>query len=155
MTPVMDAVEDEWKRKLRERPVDAAPALQSQAGKPRKSRQPKRVLIVEDDIDSARSMFMLLEDMGHTAEYVINGYVAVDRVLRFRPDFVLLDLGLPDIDGFDVCRRIKAHPELRHVRVIVITGYAHDEHRIRSNAAGSELHLVKPVPAAVLEYLLG
>ena len=151
----LDVADDDWRRKLRERPVDAAPTLQSDAGKPRKTRRPKRVLIVEDDIDSARSMFMLLEDMGHTVEYAINGYVAVDRVLRFRPDFVLLDLGLPDIDGFDVCRRIKAHAELRHVRVIVITGYANDEYRVRSNAAGCELHLVKPVATSVIEYLLG
>src|SRR3954462_4052671 len=151
----MDTAQDDWKRRLRERPTDATPALQNEAGKPRKTRQPKRVLIVEDDLDSARSMFMLLEDMGHTVEYVINGYVAVDRVLRFRPDFVLLDLGLPDIDGFDVCRRIKAHAELNHVRVIVITGYANDEYRVRSNAAGCELHLVKPVATAVIEHLLG
>jgi CheY-like chemotaxis protein len=150
-----DLAEDDWKRRLRVRSSGAAAALQAASGKPRKSRQPKRVLIVEDDIDSARSMFMLLEDMGHTVEYVINGYVAVDRVLRFRPDFVLLDLGLPDIDGFEVCRAIKAHAELKHVRVIVLTGYAQDEYRIRSNAAGCELHLVKPVPTAVIEYLLG
>jgi len=155
VTVQLDLADDDWRRKLRERPVGAMPTLQSQGGKPRKTQRPKRVLIVEDDIDSARSMFMLLEDMGHTVEYAINGYVAVDRVLRFRPDFVLLDLGLPDIDGFDVCRRIKAHAELKHVRVIVITGYANDEYRVRSNAAGCELHLVKPVATAVIEYLLG
>jgi CheY-like chemotaxis protein len=130
------------------------PALNPREGRPAKSQNPKRVLIVEDDLDSARSMYLLVQDMGHTAEYVINGYVAVDYVRRFRPDVILLDLGLPDLDGFEVCSRIKQDPELRHIRVIVITGYAQERHRARSKAVGCELHLLKPVPARVIEQIL-
>lgn len=130
------------------------PALNPAEGRPAKTQNPKRVLIVEDDLDSARSMYLLVQDMGHTAEYVINGYVAVDYIRRFRPDVVLLDLGLPDLDGFEVCSRIKQDPETRHVRVIVITGYAQDYHRSRSKAVGCEMHLLKPVPARVIEQIL-
>ena len=123
--------------------------------KPRRSASPKRVLIVEDDLDSARSMYMLLEEMGHTADYAINGYVAYDVAKKFRPDIVLLDIGLPGPNGFEVCERIKADPGIKHARIIVITGYNNDEFRIRSQKAGVELHLVKPVPASVLDHLLG
>src|SRR5215831_3217070 len=96
------AAEERW-RWLR--PEKQPPAVDALAGRPVKTQNPKRVLIVEDDLDSARSMYLLVQDMGHTAEYVINGYVAVDYVRRFRPDIILLDLGLPDLDGFEVCSR--------------------------------------------------
>src|SRR5215831_8477750 len=130
------------------------PALSGEL-KPRKTAHPKRVLIVEDDLDSARSMFMLLEDMGHTADYAMNGYVAFDVAKKFRPDIVLLDIGLPGPTGFDVCERIKADPYIGQARIIVITGYSNEEFRLRSRETGCELHLVKPVPASVLEHLLG
>jgi len=100
-------------------------------------------------------MYVLLEDMGHTANYAINGYVAFDVAKAFQPDVIFLDLGLPGPNGFDVCERMKADPDLKHVRVIVITGYSDDEFRIRSQQIGCELHLIKPVPASVIEHLLG
>jgi len=100
-------------------------------------------------------MFMLLQDMGHDADYAINGYVAFDVAKRFRPDVILLDIGLPGPDGLDVCERIKADPQLKAARVIVISGYASDEFRVRSHKAGCEVHLLKPVPASVIEHLLG
>jgi CheY-like chemotaxis protein len=151
----IDVAEDEWKRRLRQRPPAPTPTIISRPSNPKKTKNPKRVLIVEDDIDSARSLLMLVEDMGHTADYVINGYVAMEHVRRFRPDVVFLDIGLPDLNGFEVCKLIKDDPELKHTRVIVVTGYAHDEYRIRSSAAGCELHLIKPVPASVFEHVLG
>jgi CheY-like chemotaxis protein len=135
-------------------PRSAGPALQYSGFGPKKCVNPKRVLIVEDHLDSARSMCMLVAEMGHTADYAINGYAGVDLMRRFRPDVILLDLGLPGIDGFEVCRRIKGDASLKHVRVIVITGYAQEEHRVRSLAAGCEVHLIKPVPTAVIEHLL-
>lgn len=116
---------------------------------------PKRILVVEDNLDSVHSLAFLLIDMGHTVEYAINGYVALDVAKRFRPDFVLLDLGLPGIDGFEVCRRMKQDPELRRVRVVALTAFSQDEYRERAAKAGCELYLVKPVQAAVLEHLFG
>lgn len=93
--------------------------------------------------------------MGHSVQYAINGYAALEIARKFRPDVVLLDLGLPGLDGFEVCRRLRIDAELRNVKVIVITGYAGDEYRQHAEAAGCDLHLVKPVPAKTLEELLG
>jgi CheY-like chemotaxis protein len=121
----------------------------------KKTTVPKRVLIVEDNLDSVHSLALLVCDMGHTVEYAVNGYVALEIARRFHPDFVLLDLGLPGLDGFEVCSRIKQDRELQHARVVAITALAQDEHRVRSMAAGCELHIVKPVPIGVLEELLG
>ena len=116
---------------------------------------PKRILVVEDNLDSVHTLAFLLRDMGHIVEYAINGYVALDIAKRFRPDFVLLDLGLPGIDGFEVCRRMKHDPELRSVRVVALTAFSQDEYRERAAKAGCELYLVKPVEARVLEHLFG
>src|SRR5262249_6291421 len=78
----------------------------------RKSSAPKKVLVVEDNLDSVQVLVLLLQDMGHQVVYAINGNGALEVARRMRPDFVLLDLGLPGIDGFEVCRRIKADPAL-------------------------------------------
>jgi DNA-binding response OmpR family regulator len=121
----------------------------------KKTSAPKRVLVIEDHIDSARSLALLLADMGHEVEYAINGYVGLDLAVRFLPHFVLLDIGLPGMDGFEVCRRIKRKAVLEGTRVIAVTAWAQEEHRARSREAGCELHLVKPVPMQVLEELLG
>ena len=121
----------------------------------RKTTTPKRVLIVEDNLDSVHAMALLLTDMGHNVEYAINGYVGLEVARRFRPAFVLLDLGLPGWDGFEVCRQIKKDPELQRARVIAITAFGQDEYLARSRAVGFELHLVKPVPVWLLEELLG
>jgi len=147
--------DDSWRNVLRQQRRGRMLEDLGRSFASRKTEHPKRVLIVEDDLDAARGMFMLLQDMGHTANYAINGYVAFDVARSFRPDVILLDLGLPGPNGFDVCERIKADPELKHARVIVITGYASEEFRLRSQQAGCEMHLVKPVAASVIEHLLG
>jgi len=115
----------------------------------------KRVLVVEDNLDSVHTFAYLLNDMGHRVEYAINGYVALDIARRFRPDFVLLDLGLPGIDGFEVCRQMKRDPQLRSSRVVAITAFSQDGYRARAKEVGCELYLVKPVDMKVLEKLLG
>lgn len=112
----------------------------------------KRVLVVEDNLDTVHGLARLLKDDGHQVEFAINGYAAVEIAKKFRPDVVLLDLGLPGLNGFDVCIRIKTEPGLEHTRVIAVTAYAHDEHRVRSRAAGCEMHIVKPYdPAHLLD----
>ena len=121
----------------------------------KRTASPKRVLIVEDNLDSVHSLALLVADMGHTVDYAINGYVALEVARRFRPDFVLLDLALPGMDGFEVSTRITQIPELAHTRLIALTAFGQDEYRVRSLAAGCELHVVKPVPIWLLEELLG
>jgi CheY-like chemotaxis protein len=131
------------------------PVLRTVAAPIKKTAAPKRVLLVEDNLDSVRSLAYLLTDMGHIVEYAINGYVGLDIARRFKPEFILLDLGLPGMDGFEVCKRVKRVPGLEHTRVIALTAFSQDEYRQRSIAAGCELHIVKPVPVFVLEEVLG
>jgi CheY-like chemotaxis protein len=121
----------------------------------KKTTAPKRVLIIEDNLDSVHALALLVADIGHVVEYAINGYVGLEVARRFRPDIVLLDIGLPGLSGYEVCTRIKTNPELQKIRVVVVTAFAQDEYRLRSMQAGCELHLVKPVPIWVLEEVLG
>jgi CheY-like chemotaxis protein len=131
------------------------PVLQMAANAPlRRALKPRHVLVVEDNLDSVHSLVFLLRDMGHHVDYAINGYAALEIANRTRPEFIFLDLGLPGMDGFHVCTRIKADPALTATRVIAITGYAGEEYRVRSKAVGCELHFVKPVTPQVLEKIL-
>jgi CheY-like chemotaxis protein len=120
----------------------------------KKAIRPRHVLVVEDNLDSVHSLVFLLRDMGHHVDYAINGYAALDLASRIHPEFVLLDLGLPGMDGYHVCRRLKADPALKGIRVIAITGYSDQASRARSIGAGCEAHLVKPVTPPLLERLL-
>ncbi len=113
----------------------------------------RRVLVVEDDIDSARSLTWILRDMGHDVEYAINGYVAVDMAAKNHPEFVFLDLALPGMNGFEVCRRLKRTPGLEGTRVIAVTAYSQEEYRQRSKDAGCDGYIVKPLDLARLDEL--
>jgi CheY-like chemotaxis protein len=121
----------------------------------RKTSAPKKVLVVEDNLDSVQTLVLLLQDMGHQVVYAINGDGALEVAKHMRPDFVLLDLGLPGIDGFEVCRRIKADLALSAARVIAVTAYEGSQCRESSAAAGFDMHLVKPVSPRIFEELLG
>lgn len=114
----------------------------------------RRVLVVEDNLDTLRSTTLLLRDMGHEVDFAINGYAAMEAARRFKPEIIVLDLGLPGMDGFELCRRLKADAALRAVRVIAVTGYGQEECRVRSREAGCEAHLVKPVDPKVLQGLI-
>jgi len=120
----------------------------------RKAANPRRILVVEANLDGVHSLVPLLRDMGHEVEYAINGYAALDVASRLRPEIVLLDLNLPGLSGFDVCRRIKANPALKAARVIALTAYTQDEYRQRATAIGCEQYPVKPVDPHELERLL-
>jgi CheY-like chemotaxis protein len=114
----------------------------------------RRVLVIEDNLDTVRSLALLLREMGHEVEYAINGYAGLEVARRFEPDVVILDLGLPGMDGFDVCRRMKNDPDLKAVRVVALTGYAQDDYRERALKSGCEAHFVKPIDASTLEKIL-
>lgn len=103
---------------------------------------PRRVLVVEDNLDAVHSLVVLLRQDGHVVDFAINGYAALDVAQRFAPEVVLLDLGLPGLDGFDVCRRLKR--ALPDTRIVAVTAYETDEHRARARAAGCDLHVAKP-----------
>jgi CheY-like chemotaxis protein len=114
----------------------------------------RRVLVVEDNLDSVHSLVMLLREMGHRAEYAINGYAAIDAARKFRPDVVLLDLGLPGMDGFELCKRLKKEPGLEGVRIYSVTAYAQDEYRERALASGCDGHYLKPISMQQIAGLL-
>ena len=114
-----------------------------------------RVLVVDDDIDNARSLSFLFDVWGYQAEYAINGIVALSIAQRFLPDIVILDLKLPDTHGSQVTRQLRAHPGLRKARIVAITGSTKPEDRERALAAGCDEVLLKPVPIAAYERLLG
>jgi DNA-binding response OmpR family regulator len=114
----------------------------------------RRILVVEDDIDSARSLTWILRDMGHEVEYAINGYVAVDMAALFLPEFVFLDLQLPGLNGFEVCKRLKRQQGLEATRVFAVTAYGQEEYRQRSKDAGCDGYYVKPLDLGLLSSLL-
>ena len=80
----------------------------------------------------------------------MDGNTAIALAVQFRPEVLILDLGLPGLSGFDVCSRIKAHPELRIIKVIVVSGYYSDHDRVRAMAAGCDIHLHKPADPNLL-----
>lgn len=118
---------------------------------PRASAQPRRVLVVDDSADNAESLSQILRAMQHETETAFDGPSAVAAAERFTPDVMLLDIGLPGFDGYEVARRIRELPDGRNVRLIAITGWGQDCDKRRAWAAGFDAHLTKPVdPAALL-----
>jgi CheY-like chemotaxis protein len=107
-----------------------------------------RILVIEDKLDSLHTLCYLFRDMGHGVDYAINGYVALDAARRYRPDHVVLDLGLPGMTGFEVCAQIKKDPELAHINVIAHTAYDREDFRARAAQVGFDEYLVKPVTIA-------
>src|SRR5688572_27338623 len=87
----------------------------------------KRVLLIEDSLDTAHTMVFLMRDAGYSVEFAINGYAALTVAERQRPDIVLVDMGLPDFDGIALIRRLKRLPELAHARIIAMTGRVTDD----------------------------
>jgi CheY-like chemotaxis protein len=113
-----------------------------------------RVLVVEDNLDSVHSMAMLVKSMGHLVQFAINGFAAIAIARTFKPEVVLLDIGLPDFKGDEVARQLKWEPGFEKTRIIAITGLSQDEVRIRALAAGCEEVYAKPLAPTVLEELL-
>ncbi len=114
----------------------------------------RRVLVVDDNLDSTESMEMLLKAWGHNARSARDGVEALDMAAEFQPEVVLLDIGLPGMDGYEVARRMHAMPGLRNTVLIAMTGYSQEEDRMRSREAGFARHLVKPADPGALRMLL-
>lgn len=113
-----------------------------------------RILIIEDNADAASMLMLLLESWGHEVYVAHDGPEALVRAQTFKPELVLLDIGLPGMDGYAVARRIRELPDLGHVRVAAITGYGQESDRQLSLAAGFDAHLVKPVDIDALAELI-
>ncbi|HSD72166.1 MAG TPA: ATP-binding protein, partial [Thermoanaerobaculia bacterium] len=114
---------------------------------------PRRVLVVEDHVDTAEGLVMLLQMQGHEAVTAHDGPAALLRSEEFQPDAVLLDIGLPEMDGYEVARRIRERLG-KDVLIVALTGFGQEEDRRRSFQAGIDHHLLKPVRSDVLAELL-
>jgi PAS domain S-box-containing protein len=116
--------------------------------------KPLNVLVVDDNKDAANSLALLLRQAGHDTLTAYSGASALALASENVPDVVLLDLGMPELDGYDVARLIRKKRPLKHVRLIALTGYGRDDDRQRSQEAGFDAHLVKPVEPQKLRDLL-
>jgi CheY-like chemotaxis protein len=114
----------------------------------------RRVLVVDDNLDTVESMATLIKTLGHDVQFALTGFAAISIASSFRPEIVLLDIGLPDTKGDIVAKQIKSERGLENVRIIAITGRSEDEDRRRALAAGCEDYRIKPLDPAVLEQLL-
>ena len=115
----------------------------------------RRILVVDDNRDAAVSLAMLLKVTGNDAQTAYDGLEAIEKAAAYRPDVILLDIGLPKLNGYDACRAIREQPWGKDIMMVALTGWGQDEDRRKSTEAGFNSHLVKPVDHAVLTKLLG
>jgi CheY-like chemotaxis protein len=114
----------------------------------------RRVLVVDDNQDTADSLALMLEALGHEARTAYDGARAIAVADEFRPDVILMDIGMPRFNGFQAAQRIRAQPWADRVVLIAITGWARDEDKRCSKEAGFDAHLTKPVDLKLLFRLL-
>lgn len=133
-------------------PVGISPAA---SDTPAASSAKRRILIVDDNKDSADSLALLLEITGNKTYMAHDGVEAVEAIEKHRPEVVLLDIGLPKLDGHEVCRRVREQPWGKDIMVIALTGWGQEDDRRKSEEAGFNGHLVKPVDYDKLLELLG
>jgi two-component system CheB/CheR fusion protein len=135
-------------------PIATGP-IQTPRGHPKpKIDNPVRILLVEDNPDAAQTLREALELLGHSVSVAGSGPAGIEAARRLRPEVVLCDIGLPGMDGYGVAGALRADPETADARLIAMSGYGQPEDRRRSEAAGFEQHLVKPVNLPALQRLL-
>jgi PAS domain S-box-containing protein len=128
--------------------IDAAPAAQEPT-------RTFRILVVDDNRDAASSLALLLQIAGHETFRAHDGPAALEAIAKHRPEVVLLDIGLPTLNGYEVCRRVREEPWGKDMLLIALTGWGQDDDRRKSQEAGFDEHLIKPVEYADLIALLG
>jgi CheY-like chemotaxis protein len=139
------------------------PTLEDRAGTPAETaseEEPepagsmRRILVVDDNEDSAASMEIMLQLLGNEVRTAQDGYEALELAGQLRPQVVLMDIGMPNLNGYEATRRIREQPWGRDITIIALTGWGQEEDRARSREAGCNGHLVKPVELSELEKLL-
>jgi PAS domain S-box-containing protein len=133
-------------REAAQPPHDGAPAARPPAM--------QRVLVVDDNHDAADSLGMLLQFLGAEAMVVHDGRSALEAMKTFKPSVVLLDLGMPEMNGLEVARRMREDPEARRTTLVALTGWGQREDRRRTHEAGFDYHLVKPADVGTLQSIL-
>lgn len=115
---------------------------------------PSRILIVEDDPDTADSLSELLGMLGCETKVARDGHEAVERAIGFKPKIVLLDIGLPGMNGYDVAQVLRRTPGLSSVLIVAISGYGEPEDKRNAYSVGIDLHVTKPVQVGFLKELI-
>ncbi len=134
--------------------VEARPVLERVPAREPAAAQGRRILVVDDNVDSAETLGTILELSGHEVTIAHNGEEALALAGEGRPEVVLLDIGLPKIDGYEVARRLRLDPRNEGMLLVAVTGYGKEEDRHRGQEAGFHHHLVKPVDPGALQALL-
>jgi PAS domain S-box-containing protein len=134
--------------------VAEGPSEESQQSQAGMSGIAQRILVVDDNRDAAASLGMMLSLLGHDIRTAHDGLEAVELAEAFHPDVVLLDIGLPRLNGYDACQRIREQPGGQDIFMVAVTGWGQAEDRRRSQEAGFDQHLVKPVDPAELQRML-
>jgi PAS domain S-box-containing protein len=135
-------------------PAQLPDAVESPPDMPSKTAAPRRILVVDDNRDAASSLAVLLQLAGNETFTAFDGAAALDAVERHRPDMALLDIGMPRVNGYEACRRIRAMPGGKDIVLVALTGWGQEEDRRKSRDAGFDAHLVKPVAYDALVALL-
>jgi len=132
---------------VRKRPVDseAIPAGRTAC---------RRILVVDDNVDAASSLSVMLDIMGHQVRTAHDGESGIEVAAAFHPDLILMDIGMPKLNGYDACRRIREQPWGENIEMVALTGWGQADDRRKSQEAGFDRHMVKPVDLDVLTKLL-
>ncbi len=113
-----------------------------------------RIMVVDDNVDQVNTTSQILRIQGHEIKQIYSGKEALEQVESFKPNLILLDLGLPGIDGYEVAKRLRQNPLFKGLMLVAVTGYGHASDRQRSKEAGFDYHLVKPVAASEFQKML-
>jgi len=114
----------------------------------------RRILVVDDNTDGADTLSLLLRLVGHEVHTRYSGRDALRAAEELRPEVVIMDLAMPDLDGYETCQRLRRQAAGTHLTIIALSGYDQEEDRRQSLAAGFDAHLVKPVDLGVLKQML-
>src|SRR5262249_23277385 len=123
-------------------------------GPPPSAVQVDRALVVDDNFDVAESLTWALEGLAREIKMVHSGPAAIEAAGQWRPDIILCDLGMPGMDGYETCRRLRRLPGLENALIAAVSGYGSEDERKKSKEAGFDRHLVKPIGRATLEELV-
>jgi CheY-like chemotaxis protein len=128
-----------------EKPTQQAPADTTEP-----SPSKRRILVADDNRDVVESFQIMLRILGHEVQTALDGEEAIEKAEQFRPDVIVLDVGMPMLDGYETASRIRQRPWSRDVVLIAVTGWGNDKDKLKSAAAGFDVHLVKPVDATTI-----
>jgi signal transduction histidine kinase/ActR/RegA family two-component response regulator len=134
-------------------PIEREPAYESPSSKALPT-PARKILVVDDNRDSAHTLALLLKRTGNQTRTAHDGAEAVETAADYAPDVILLDIGLPKMNGYEACRAIRELPRGKEIAIVALTGWGQDEDRRKSDEAGFDGHLVKPVALADLMKLL-